>query len=176
ECSIIFLVGGFSESKYLQAKIKQKFGDIYKIAIPPNPVAAVVRGAVQYGLDMDAIKTRVLKWTYGVQIYPEFQEGVDPPSRKTSDGHIYKFSMLAKRGIEVGVDQEFSDKFIPYKPNQRSANIKFFYSPKYSVEYCDEPEVKLLGEFNIELPDTHLGQDRHVSVNLCFGKMEMVAT
>ncbi|CAG8648007.1 10554_t:CDS:2, partial [Cetraspora pellucida] len=152
ECSMIFLVGGFSESKYLQSKIKQTFGNIYKIATSPNPVATVVC------------------------VYPEFQEGVDPPSRKRPDGHIYKFSTLAERGAEVEVDQEFSDKFMPFKTNQKNANIQFFYSPKKSVEYCDEPEVKLLGEFDIELPNIHLGQDRVVSVNLCFGKMEIIAT
>ncbi|CAG8751315.1 2237_t:CDS:1, partial [Dentiscutata heterogama] len=139
QCSIIYMVGGFSESKYLQARIKERFSS-YTIAIPPHPVAAIVRGAVEYGLDMDTIKTRVLKWTYGVQIYPLFKEGVDPPSRKTSDGHIYKFNMLAKRGVEVAVNQEFSDKFIPFKQNQRNANIKLFYSSKHYVEYCDEPE------------------------------------
>ncbi|CAG8749840.1 3221_t:CDS:2, partial [Racocetra persica] len=57
QCSIIFLVGGF--------------------------IAAITRGAVEYGLDTDAIKTRVLKWTYGIEVSKEFKEG-DPPSRKTS--------------------------------------------------------------------------------------------
>ncbi|CAG8692361.1 2309_t:CDS:1, partial [Dentiscutata heterogama] len=42
--------------------------------------------------------------------------------------------------------------------------------------YCDEPEVKLLCEFDIDLSDTHLDQDKLLSVNLCFGKMEIIAT
>src|SRR4051812_17175845 len=46
ECSIMFLVGGFSQSIYLQKKIKEKFGDIVKIiSVPTHPIATVVRGA-----------------------------------------------------------------------------------------------------------------------------------
>ena len=32
DCSVTFLVGGFSESKYLQSRVKQKFGRQIKIA------------------------------------------------------------------------------------------------------------------------------------------------
>ena len=38
------------------------------ITVPPHPLAAIVTGACEYGLDMDTVTTRVLKWTYGVKI------------------------------------------------------------------------------------------------------------
>lgn len=175
KCSIIFLVGGFSESKYLQARIKERFSS-YKVAVPPHPVAAVVRGAVEYGLDMDTIKTRVLKWTYGVEAYEKFKEGIDPHSRKNKDGYVLRFSLLAKRGIEVDVNQTFSKKLTPKRPNQKKAFVEFFYTPKYTPKYCNESEIHKLGTIVIDLPDTHLGLNRPVLVTLCFGKMEMVAT
>ena len=44
-CSIIFLVGGFSESKYLQKRMRNEFGSrVEKITVPDKPVAAVARG------------------------------------------------------------------------------------------------------------------------------------
>ncbi|CAG8814696.1 17328_t:CDS:1, partial [Racocetra persica] len=79
-------------------------------------------------------------------------------------------------GIEVDVNQSFSDKFYLCEPDQDNASVKLFYTPKYSAQYCDETEMKSLGEINIDLPDTHLGLDKPVLVTLCFGKMEVVAT
>jgi len=43
--SAMFLVGGFSESKYLQNRIHEEFSDeIRNISVPSQPMAAVVRG------------------------------------------------------------------------------------------------------------------------------------
>ncbi|KAF0520400.1 actin-like ATPase domain-containing protein [Gigaspora margarita] len=57
-CNVMVLIGDFSESKYLQQKIKQRFSRC-EVAVPPYPMAAIARGAVEYGLDMDAIKSHV---------------------------------------------------------------------------------------------------------------------
>ena len=49
----MFLVGGFSESKYLQKRIREEFSEVVKnISVPPQPMAAIVRG----GNYMDSIK------------------------------------------------------------------------------------------------------------------------
>src|ERR1051325_8428593 len=51
-CSAMFLVGGFSESKYLQKRIKQKFSHQDNIiSVPTQPMAAIARGAAIYGLE-----------------------------------------------------------------------------------------------------------------------------
>jgi actin-like ATPase involved in cell morphogenesis len=48
-CTTIFLVGGFSESKYLQARIKEEFGEIVpNISVPPQPITSVVKGGKQF--------------------------------------------------------------------------------------------------------------------------------
>ncbi|KAF0480256.1 actin-like ATPase domain-containing protein [Gigaspora margarita] len=173
KCTVMFLVGGFSESKYLQQRIKQRFSKC-KVAIPPYPMAAIARGAVMYGLDMDAIKNRVLKWTYGVAVHPKFQEG-DPPSRKESDGRIKKFCLMAKRGAQVEVNQQFSATMLPNDPKQTGMLFKLYYTAKETAQFCDEPEMHKLGEFHVDLPDTHLGLDRPVTLSLCFGAMEIIA-
>src|SRR3954454_7871516 len=91
----MLLVGGFSESKYLQTRIEQEFNQklANKISVPAHPIAAIVKGgnlnytllhvfeyssikllfinsqfiksAVQFGLRPEVAATRVLKWTYG---------------------------------------------------------------------------------------------------------------
>ncbi|CAH1757951.1 9892_t:CDS:2 [Entrophospora sp. SA101] len=171
DCSVMFLVGGFSESKYLQARIRQRFEKQLKVAIPTSPAAAIVRGACEYGLDMKTVTTRVLKWTYGVRVYPKWQTG-DPLSRKTSDDRIYKFLKMARKGTEVDVDEEFSKSMIPVYPHQTSIIFNFFYTSKYDASYCDEPEMKKLGSFTVELPDANLGLNRSVLLTLRFASME----
>ncbi|CAG8513135.1 504_t:CDS:2 [Funneliformis caledonium] len=51
DISAVFLVGGFSESKYLQKRINEEFLEKTNISVPLRPLAACTRG-VQYGLYM----------------------------------------------------------------------------------------------------------------------------
>jgi len=64
------LVGGLSESKYFQARIKEAFGDgspfQLPIIIPKRPILSVVDGAARFGLIVDYIVERVLAKTYGL--------------------------------------------------------------------------------------------------------------
>ncbi|WP_239382584.1 Hsp70 family protein [Frankia sp. CIT1] len=41
----VLLVGGLSESTYLQARLRQAFGDKGRLVVPPQPAAAVLAGA-----------------------------------------------------------------------------------------------------------------------------------
>jgi hypothetical protein len=68
KCSAIMLVGGFSESKYLQTKIREEFNNIQNISVPMQPMIAVVKGGVQFGLQTDTVTHRVLNRTYGMLI------------------------------------------------------------------------------------------------------------
>ncbi|PKY48690.1 hypothetical protein RhiirA4_525793 [Rhizophagus irregularis] len=48
-CSAILMVGEFSESKYLQSRIKQEFSSKVKlISIPPQPVVAIMKGVIPH--------------------------------------------------------------------------------------------------------------------------------
>ncbi|CAG8515916.1 10583_t:CDS:2, partial [Scutellospora calospora] len=175
DCTAIFLVGGFSESKYLQNRIKSTFNYIPNILVPKEPVTAIARGAVQYGLHMETIKTRVLKYSYGVKVAFEWQPG-DPPNRRTKLGRIFKFHQLANRGTIVKVDEEFSETFAPFTGKERTRSYKIYFTRKNVGKYCDEEGMKFLGELRIDSQDTSLGIDRPVLFSLRFGKMEIDAT
>ena len=44
-CSTMLLAGGFSESEYLQDRIKEEFsGTVPNISVPKNPVISIVKG------------------------------------------------------------------------------------------------------------------------------------
>ncbi|CAB4437265.1 unnamed protein product [Rhizophagus irregularis] len=188
-CSAMFLVGGFSESKYLQKRIKQKFSSqVNFISVPTQPTAAISRGAAIYGLSIRlndlnnignddnmkcVISSRVLKYTYGMKVIPKWEEG-DPIHRKIYDDRIEKFDCLATRGTKMDINQEITSTRLPYCSEQKSMFFGLYYTEEYDGTYCDDPGMKLLGDFSIDLPGS--GIDRSVLLGITFGKMEIIAT
>ncbi|KAF0513799.1 actin-like ATPase domain-containing protein [Gigaspora margarita] len=171
--TIMFLVGGFSESKYLQSWIKDTFGYIKIVAVPKQPQAAVLRGALQYGLKMDVIQTRVLKYTYGIEIESSFNEAMDPENLRVDDNYIFKFYRLVERGRQVNIDESFGGIF---KPLENATKLRFslYISTNLNETYCEGLEK--LGELIVDMPDTRLGKDRPVDFRIMFGRMEITAT
>ncbi|GES97137.1 hypothetical protein GLOIN_2v1882232 [Rhizophagus clarus] len=161
-CSAMFLIGGFSNNKYLQKRIKQEFQHIENIQVTDRPI------------ENDAISSIVLKYTYGIQFTSDWKEDVDPPNRKTSDGKISKFISLVKRGTEVTSDQAFTFNFKPAEPGQTHAKFEIYYTNDESAAYIDEEGMKLLGALNIDLPDVHL-DNRSINFELTFGPNKITA-
>ena len=83
---------------------------------------------------------------------------------------------MARKEDQIDVNKEFSRQLRPVYPDQTSGTVTIYYTSKYDATYCDEPEMNLLGSFDIDLPDVHLGTNRPVKVTLCFGSMEIVVT
>ncbi|CAG8443263.1 10309_t:CDS:10 [Ambispora gerdemannii] len=172
----MFLVGGFAESQYLQLRVKQAFSRfVTTIAVPSHPIAAIVRGALSYGLNMGTVETRVLKWTYGVEVSSKWERG-DPVERKTPSGRIFRFHQLAQRGVEVGVDQTFKYTAGPVIATQMDMTFNIYVTSAISARYCDEDGMRLLGKMKIDLPDPRLGKNRLVEFSLTFATMEIKAT
>ncbi|CAG8780787.1 15695_t:CDS:2, partial [Rhizophagus irregularis] len=169
----MFLVGGFSESPYLLRRVKETFEhQVPIIAVPAVPIAAIVRGAITYGLnvDKDIVPDRVLKWTYGIEV------SGDKPSKRTKDGMYLYFHELARRGSNVKVNQKFSGDFYPIRPNQDIITFNVYYTSKYEAKYCNDPGMRLLGVIKVKTYDTHLGLNRPIEFSLAFGKVEIKAT
>ncbi|CAB5381563.1 unnamed protein product [Rhizophagus irregularis] len=143
-------VGGFSESPYLLRRVKETFK--YRVPItaaPAIPIAAIVRGAIMYGLNPNIIRDRILKWTYGIGVCRKWVDGKDDINRRTADGLIFYFYELAKRGKKVEVNQKFWEEFLPIRSNQNVASFNIYYTPKHNAKYCNEPEMKQLGTLRI---------------------------
>ncbi|GBB86774.1 hypothetical protein RclHR1_01320009 [Rhizophagus clarus] len=175
--SAMFLVGGFSESKYLQKRIREEFLNQVKnnnISVPSQPVAAIVRGALEYGLNMKKIKSRRLPLSYGIELAPLWKPG-DPPERRQTHDRIFKFRRLVEKGIEVDVDQEFGLELHPSYANQTELSIEVYSTTENEATYCDEPGMKKVGELRLAFPDPHLGFQRTIKFTLTFGQMEIRA-
>ncbi|RIA87532.1 hypothetical protein C1645_807258 [Glomus cerebriforme] len=177
QCSAMFLVGGFSESPYLLNRVREAFMDqVPIIAVPALPIAAVVRGAVTYGLNAEIVHERVLKWTYGIEVCRSWVAGKDKKKRRTPDGFIFHFHPLAQRRTKVEVDKKFSGDFYPVRANQTRAVFKVYYTAKNSGIFCDDPGMRLLGTLYINIPDIHLGRNRPIEFSLTFAKIEIKVT
>ncbi|RIA97407.1 hypothetical protein C1645_814119 [Glomus cerebriforme] len=176
DCEAIFLVGEFSQSNYLQARIKQEFSQI--INIPTNPLSVIVKGAVQYGLMYNepdelnmhrlVIASRVFNKTYGIKVTRKWNHG-DPIERKLSDGMINIFLRIAKRGDEIpintGISMIFSSSFISRN------GLDLFVTNEYDVKYCDSPEVSLLNKLRINA--AILSKKDAISITLIFDNMKI---
>ncbi|CAG8565337.1 3344_t:CDS:2 [Gigaspora margarita] len=175
KCKAMFLVGGFSSSNYVIKRIREQFKRrVPYIASPQQPVAAIVKGAVAYGLDMSRVKRRVLKWTYGVAVKANFDIGNDPLELRTSDNKIWKFDLLAVRGTNVSVNKEFCKEYKPLNPEQTMAEFNVYITTAYQPKYIDEDGMRLLGTLKITLSRwLSLGRDRPVEFGLTFGAMEI---
>ncbi|CAI2174905.1 19562_t:CDS:2, partial [Funneliformis geosporum] len=171
--SALILVGGFSESKYLQSRIKQEFSTkVRVISIPPQPATAIIKGAVTYGMKEEVHTSRVLKWTYGTSINKKWKQG-DPEERKLPGGRINRFDRLAKKGTQV--DERVTRTFYPCCKHQRKIVIDIFITSEDDAKYCDDPHVKPLGRLSIELPLSLNDEICFITFTLTFDDFEIQA-
>ncbi|CAG8474076.1 5885_t:CDS:10 [Paraglomus brasilianum] len=187
EVSAVFLVGGFSENRYVQSRIKETYSKPGRtIAVPVNPMSAIVRGAAMYGLNIETneaspyyginrtVQNRMLKYTYGTEISSEWKPG-DPPNRRTPSNRIIRFCCLARRGTQIDVVNKFTDTFGPVNPNQTRLPFNLYYTSAYDAEFVDDEGMHLLGKWAVQLQDVRLGLNRPVDFSLTFGTSEVKA-
>ncbi|RIA87542.1 hypothetical protein C1645_827651 [Glomus cerebriforme] len=176
KCSAIMLVGGFSESKYLQERIIKEFNKIVpNISMPTQPITAVVEGGVQYGLQVETVVNRVLKRTYGTDIIRRSLPG-DPPSEILPNGYTIVFDALAGRGKQISVNEKVVREFKPHSIMQRSIGFDLYVTSAFNAKFCIDPGVSLLRPWEIELPENDNYEDVTILFTLTFGTVEILAT
>jgi molecular chaperone DnaK (HSP70) len=178
-CDIMYLVGGFSTSPLLQERIRQEFSaKVQKIVIPPSPGAAVVEGAVSFGID-PSIRSRVSRLTYGARSADKFKKGKDPLSKKFwseeyNEHYCYgRFAVFIEAGDEVGIDEKVMRTYTPMEKDQKEMPLKFYATKKFHPRYIDEQGVTKLGELTIERSDTSSGLNWEIEVSMYFGRTEI---
>jgi Hsp70 protein len=179
-CDYLFLVGGFANSVFLQQRIKEAFAErVLKIIIPPDPGAAVLTGAVSYGLNPSRIRARRARLTYGCRVMAPFEKGVDPESKKRRSvgrkDHFCRdrFKPFVQAGDAVAVNHEVIRTFRPSAADQTEWTVVFYASAKKSPRYTDEEGVQQIGTLVVKLPDTTGGIKRAIQVAMRFGRTEI---
>ena len=174
----ILLVGGFSESPFLQEAIKQNFPD-KRLIIPEEAGLAVLKGAVLFGHNPLTITSRIAKCSYGVRVYRDFQDGVHPSAKKTTIEGRPKckdvFATHVKKGQELKVNEPQShQRYTPLSADQLSLVFDIYTSTEEEPEYVTDYSCSYLGQLEVEVPDLSGGKERGVFVNMIFGGTEII--
>lgn len=171
---LFFLVGGFSESPLLQAKIREEFEKDYNILIPHDAQTAVVKGAVMFGKRPCIVVERCLAETYGTSTYETFVAGFHKQEKLEMVNGNPKckdvFSILAREDEKVKIGQcKTVSKYHPLTPNQTKVRFKFFTSINPDVRYTTDAGVRQLpGFILLKSPDTSKGIEREIKLQLYF--------
>ena len=123
DVSYFMVVGGFGSSKTLGEFIRKEFdSEKVRVIVPttnPRPQAAIMHGAVYYGL-YKVIISRIASQTYGVYFHPDI------------------FKVLVTIGESLPVDHEVTIEGYPVTPDQDSCSWTMVKSCKALPEKASE--------------------------------------
>jgi hypothetical protein len=115
----IFMVGGFSESPFLKAEIKNQFGEGITVLVPRRPQVSVIRGACMFGLNPRSITSRISKMTYGINTLTTFDPEKHPEEKKVViEGEDFcedVFDAFVRKGEAVSIDEVHVKTYCPVR-------------------------------------------------------------
>ena len=161
----ILMVGGFSESPILQARIKNEFRNC-RIVIPNEPGLAVLKGAVLFGHNPCSISERIAKYWYGIASFKS-----PDPKIHSKDLCDDNFEICVRRGATFKLHE--SQPKGPYKRNrddQKEMDFDIYVSDSdLPPKYVTDKECQYLGTLTVELPKVKKGKKGDVFLNFIFG-------
>ncbi|XP_023193068.1 heat shock 70 kDa protein 12A-like [Xiphophorus maculatus] len=176
----ILLVGGFAESQYLRRHITDEFIDNCKVLCPFRPQEAILKGAVEFGRNQGAVASRKSAYTYGVHLSEEFKKSKHREDKQYKNKDSIFCGDLFGKLVEIGEDVHWNEtrKFTvyPLERDQTKIIIGFYRTKKKNPMYVDEANVEKIGSFVVESPDTSLGLNRQIDLEIKFGFTELMVT
>lgn len=153
----ILMVGGFSESPYLQETMKNAFPD-HEIMIPHDAWLSVLKGAVLYGHNPKLMHSRISKCSYGVDTFVPFNRDLHPPKRlRLVNGAEYcsrVFSKHVTMNEELKADVDLDQKiYRPVDQSHKTTRFDLYTSTIENPEYVDDKECKRLASINVKIPE-----------------------
>lgn len=151
----IIMVGGFSECKFVQAALREKF-KTRDFIIPADAGLAILKGAVYFGHLPNAISRRAARYTYGIQICRKFKPGEDPEHKKITVGGMERckdvLHPLVKRGERIEPGCEYPVVCHSLKPSQGKIECGIYVSKEVNPKFVDEEGCRLLCKVSVQLP------------------------
>lgn len=175
DVGLILLVGGFSESEIVQNEFRTSFPE-KSLLIPKDPGTVVLKGAVRFGHLPEIIQSRVARFSFGREGWPEFNENEHDCKRKTKylgkDVCKEVFWTMVKMGDELPYGKTVSE-VIPGSVGQEGAHINIFCSADSMTKYVSDESCNFLGELLIPLPESDNPKDKDIELSFIFGDTEL---
>ncbi|KAI7894713.1 uncharacterized protein EV154DRAFT_497662 [Mucor mucedo] len=158
----IIMVGGFSQSKYLQKQVKKEFRGVYKVIFPDEPINAFSRGAVEYALK----PFDILEGYMGLSLSLEVQKPLKrydlvQPSCLKSKGPDGRYYLKNYQQYFVKEGQKIKRKKLPHCFSQlitveypKSAVIAIYSTQIFNYE---EKHLTKIAEIRLNVPPTGSG-------------------
>ncbi|KAL3857848.1 hypothetical protein ACJMK2_012478 [Sinanodonta woodiana] len=144
-----------------------------------NPFYSVLRGAVLFGHQPNILKSRISRYTFGV----ETNEPFDPNRHRSEkrwvadDGTVYAknvFSSHVTIGQVVSVgDSQPPHVYVSIYPDQKFITLKIYQSKEKAPQYVTDPSCMLLGELIVALPKPFGESTKKVAVTIVYGGTEL---
>ncbi|KAH3730703.1 hypothetical protein DPMN_056695 [Dreissena polymorpha] len=172
----ILMVGGFSESKFLQEMFKLNFK--LPPIVPPKAGLAVLIGAVIYGHRPTAITERKSIYTYGIKSTADYNDKIHPLSKRSvfKDGSVLcvdVFSIIVREGDTLVVGRVHNERsYFPIYESQKVMIIPIFTSRDRNSKFTTDPGCKQVG--SLQVPLAGIGTNRSVTVRMLFGGTEII--
>ncbi|GIY53476.1 heat shock 70 kDa protein 12A [Caerostris darwini] len=179
--SYLFLVGGFAESAILQKSIRDAFSDRLKVIIPQGVSLAILKGAVQFGIDPTVVSSRRSRLTYGVGVLNRFIHGTHPTEKLVVKDNVewcadvFDKFVLADQSVCVG--DTVIRRYTPARSGQACSVIHIYCSERDDVHFITDPGVKRCGTLVLDLPDepkqNQTQTKREIQTIMIFGDTEL---
>jgi hypothetical protein len=172
--SAIILVGGFGASRVMIERIMAEFDTYHahnnpsglRVISPdpnPRPQAAIVQGAVYFGLYRNIVVSRLAPCTYGIAM--------------KINGVANSFQVLVLKGQELRFDHRFSQLGGPSSAQQTMIKWRVFRSTEDTEpRRVSDPGVEAVGAVEVPCPAHDDQAQRMQTTHFVFGGTEIVVT
>ncbi|CAG2206558.1 unnamed protein product [Mytilus edulis] len=172
--SQIILVGGFAECVFLQKAVQSTFPD-QDVIVPTDSEMAVLKGAVIFGHQPNAISERIAKYTYGFSKRKKF----DPLKHDSSHLEIVNgeekccrvFEPIVKRNEILPLGKKVTSVAKCKLEDNGLFTLRIYQTEKDNPKYTDEDGCSVLGTITVQLTGTGTGDK--IKVELIFGETEI---
>lgn len=175
DISQILLVGGFSECVLIQEAVKEAFPE-KRVIVPEDAGLAVLKGAVLFGHRPDYVESRVMRYTYGVEISVPFDHEIhDEEYRYQANGRDWcdkVFRTIVEKGEKVPVNTVVERTHQTVYEMQKSISLKIFITKEDDPDFTDDDGCTYLGAATMTFSEPCPG-DRSVNVKFIFGNTEL---
>ncbi|KAH3769786.1 heat shock 70 kDa protein 12A-like [Dreissena polymorpha] len=172
----IVMVGGFSESPFLQEAVKSAFPGV-NVIVPHDAVLAVLKGAVLFGHNKRKIVSRIARFTYGIASCIEYDKDIHPAGKVVQQGprkgRVNRcFSKLVDIGQSLPCEEAAGiGAYRPY--TGRSSYLAHVYATTNKVPvFVTDAGCFMIGGFRVNCKDKN-GEISNSILKMYFGGTEI---